>query len=221
MAGVIGLVLLGLAAPRVIAAALALPSRSVLWDLYSGVEVPVERIRAAEAALAAAGRWSASGELELDRGFLLLRAAVRTPVDGAAPLYEAAERATVDGLALAPGNPGAWLRLAWLRERRGDMAGAVAALRMSFLTGSFEPVIMVDRLTLALRLRPYMDAEMEALLRRQIRQTWVIRPGPVMELGAQPETAALVAGALAELTGLEMERHVRMHGQPQVRPGPN
>lgn len=166
-------------------------------------------------ALAAADRWAPGGEVRLDRGLVLVhRAQNALPAEQAA-LFAAAEQATAAGLALSPGEPGGWARLAWLRRQRGDDDGAVAALRMSFLSGAFAPPLMRSRLELALALRPAMDEEMLSLLRRQIRLVWILSPEFVAELAQRPGVGRLPSDALAELSEQDVARYLERHGPKQ------
>lgn len=91
------------------------------------------------------------------------------------------------------------------------MLGAVAALRMSLLSGPFVPALMVPRTEQGVRLLPSMGAEDVALLRRHIRATWVIAPGFVTGLAVRPEAKAVVEDALKGLTEEELARFRRLH----------
>ncbi|HYD31382.1 MAG TPA: hypothetical protein VEB64_11080 [Azospirillaceae bacterium] len=213
VAVVVGGLLLALGIPRLVAAVLALDARPVVWNVYGGATVPGARLTRAAADLAAAGRWVSDGEQDGDRSLLLLRAAeAATTERERSELLSAAEQAVATALAAASGQPSEWVRLAHLRHRRGDTAGAVAALRLSMLSGSFVPALMTSRVEFGLQLLPVLDREMVELLKRQIRQTWVIAPQFVSELGTRPEAGALVRDALAGLSEDEMNNYLRLHG---------
>lgn len=199
--------------PRLVGALRALAAREVVGALLEGETPPPPALEAAALELAAAERWSGAGEYKLDRGLTLLRHALAAAdPQQQAELFAAAEEATAAGLATAPGEPGAWARLAWLRQRRGDLGGAVAALRLSWLSGAFVPAIMTSRLEMALALRPAMDAEMLSLLRRQIRLAWVTSPDFIAGLAERPEAAGLMGEALAGLSDQEIARYLELHG---------
>jgi len=216
VAGVAGCLLLALGLPRLIAGVATLDARAVLWDVHSGTEaVQPQALAAASADLASAYRWVRDGELEGDRGLLLLRAADSAVGAERKELLAAATEATVASLTRAPGQPSVWLRLAHLRNWEGDLKAAVAALRMSMLSGSFIPALMPSRIDLALRLLPAMDREVVELLERQVRLMWVADPNFVARLGARPEAGPLVRNALAGLTEAEIALYVRLHGDPR------
>lgn len=210
---VFALLALALGLPRLIGGLHALAARETVGAVMEGASPPAAALEAAAAELAAAERWSGAAEHKLDRGLALLRQALAAidPQERAA-LFAASEQATAAGLATAPGEPGAWARLAWLRQRRGDLAGAVAALRMSWLSGAFVPVLMTSRLELALSLQPALDDEMLSLLRRQIRLVWVSSPDFIAGLATRPEAGALISAALSELSEQDVARYLELHG---------
>ena len=202
-----------LAVPRSIGALHAVAVQETVTALTAGDVPAAERLVDAAEELAVAARWSSGADYQLDRGLVLLKQGLATAnPDEQAGLFAAAEQATTDGLAAGPGEPGAWARLAWLRFQRGNRDGAVAALRLSFLSGAFVPVLMPSRLELALALRPAMDDEMLSLLRRQIRLAWVTSPDFVAKLAERPAVGPLVRNALAELSEEEVARHLELHG---------
>lgn len=202
-----------LGAPRLIGELHALTARDVVQATLNRTPTPAADLDVAAAELAAAERWSGAAEYKLDRGLILLRRALAAadPQERTA-LLTAAEQATAAGLMTAPGEPGAWTRLAWLRRQRGDIDGALAALRLSWLSGAFTPVLMESRLEFALSLQSAMNEEMLSLLRRQVRLVWVISPDFVTRLVANGSAGALVGEALAELSEQELSRYLALHG---------
>lgn len=219
-AGAAALLLLALAAlvlgaPRLIGAAYEVSGQGAVEALLAGRPVAPADLDAAAANLAAAERWAGGAEYGLDRGLMLMHRGLTAPPAEQPGLFAAAEQATAGALAASPGEPGGWSRLAWLRHQRGDVAGAVAALRLSFLSGAFIPLLMPSRLELALALRPAMDDEMLSLLRRQIRLLWVSSPDLVARLAERQDVGGLVGEALAELSEQEVARYLELHGTKQ------
>lgn len=213
-AAALGAILLVLAVPRLIAALIGLEARDVVWDVHGGQAVPAAVLSDAADHIEAAGRWAADGESAGDRGLLLLEAAKASPVpaDGVR-LRAEAEAATAEALALAPGQPSLWLRLAHLRHAHGDRQGALAAFRMSVMTGPFVPALMISRTTLGADLLPIMDAETRTLFKRQIRLTWVVAATFVQALSRQADTRQIVAEAMKELSAAEKARGKKIHAQ--------
>jgi len=192
-----------------VAGLLATAASDVQWELEAGKPVAPDRIAAAAAALDAASRWEPSAERDGLRGFLLVRQAQAVSSgQEREPLYAAAMVAIERGLSLGPVQPHAWASLAVLRERAGNARGAVAAMRMSMLSGAFEPRLILWRLTAAMRLREAMDEETLALLRRQIRLAWIFAPDGLMELSTDLDGKALIRQALEELSEDEIARYL-------------
>ncbi|MGC2856643.1 hypothetical protein ACM64Y_14305 [Novispirillum sp. DQ9] len=213
-----GLGLIALAAPRLGAAVAALDGSSLIQGQGGqGSQGSHADLVAAAAGLETAFAWVADGEGEATRSALLMRAAVLAPDEEArAQAHEAAEAAAVAALALAPAQPVTWARLAYLRERRLDRAGAAEALRQSFLSGPFLPSMMVQRMDLAVRLRDQMDDRTLALFERQIRLTWVVSPRYVSGLWTDPALRPHVEAALGTVSEAEAQTYVRLRGGDAV-----
>jgi len=222
-----GLALILLAVPRLIAAVEGLEGREVLWDsqgMPSGSSLPLteDRLLAGADSLAAQTKWEESGEAESDRGLLLLRAAnlSRDPVRHR-DLLRQARVASEAGLALAPGQPSTWARLAALRLDEGDGAGAALALRLSLMSGPVVPPLMTSRLALALRLLPVLKEGDAELLRRQVRLAWVLDPDGVAALAegkpqeGRAEGSHFVIESLNSLNASDMEAYIALHGKVQ------
>ena len=213
VAALTGSLLLVLGAPRLIAAFWALDARGVVWSVYAGTTVSPAELARASAGLATAEAWVPDGERAGDRSLLLLHQAllVPTPAEQTA-LRTAAEAAAVSALSVAPVQPSVWARLASLREQRHDLSGAVVALRMSMLSGSFVPALMVPRVEQGLRLLPVMDYETRELLKRQMRLTWIANPEFLVGRSLRPDAGLLVREALADLSQSELAQFQRLHG---------
>lgn len=216
-AAVIGVSLVAAAIPQLIAAFSVLESRDTAWDIRNERPVKPERLDRAAEAMAFARSWFAEGEVETERGYLLLRRAetIADPAKRQA-LYRQAAEATASGLALAPAQPAPWARLAWLRMQTGDMDGAVKAYRLSLLAGPVVPPMMVSRLELGLNLKPRLDPETLGLLARQVRQTWVLAPDDIARLSADASFGAFIRDALNEISSSQMEDFQRLHGNPSA-----
>lgn len=149
---VLGLALVGLAAPRLLAAALLLEGGPALARLERGAAVSphaVERL--------AVGAEAARAIVESPEAWRRLMAA---GVPGAAA-----------GLArTAPTDAYAWARLAHDRLTAGDVAGARAAARRSLALGPWERRLIVDRLPVLARVAETPDDH--AALAAQLRRAW-------------------------------------------------
>jgi hypothetical protein len=220
VAGLIGILLLGVAVPRLLAASQGLNAREVVWALYAGAKVAPATLTQASADLAAADTWVRDGEREGERSLLLIHRAMLAPTaDEQAALWTKAEAAAASALSIAPGQPSLWYRLAALRERHGDLSGAVAALRLSMLSGAYAPDLMAPRIELGLKLVSAMNQETRDLLKRQIRLSWAATPGSIVALSAKPDAGPLVREALDELSDAELLQFQHLHA-PKRDPAP-
>ena len=212
VAASLAVMLLWLALPRLAAALLAVPGQAVVHDLLAGQQPPVADLENAARALATARAWAADGGYDLDRGLVLLRHSQQAATLAEAARLKAASRAaTVRGLAEAPVQPSAWLRLANLRQQDGDAIGAGRALRLSLLTGPMVPAILPDRLRLAFALWPMLDDDTRALVPHQIRLAWVLAPAFLSSLTVDAASTARVGEALATLSEEDMALFLRNH----------
>ncbi|NGM24208.1 hypothetical protein G3576_29735 [Roseomonas stagni] len=187
---------LALALPRLMASVAALQARDAVRAVHAGAVPDAPALAAATEALARAAAWVPEGEREAERGLLLLQRALLAEGPEQDALLAAAEAAEQSALTLAPVQPSSWNRLALLREHRGDLAGAVAALRLSLLTGGFVPALTEPRIRLGLRLQALLDDETTELLKHLLRRAWVTEPGIIRAIAADPAAGAFLHAAL-------------------------
>lgn len=211
VAGLMAVGLLGLALPRTFAGLAGLAGDVVVQRLRQGEAVDGEALSLAIEGLRDRGFWHETGANHADLGLLSFTKAQQVPVGTAERerLLLQAETSLKRGLRLAPGNPGAWARLASVRVQRGDRVGAAAALRMSMLTGSITPAIMSSRLALGLYLLNDLDAETTDMLANQVRLTWVILPDAIVTIPATPQGQAFIQKALDKLTDKDISDFVQ------------
>lgn len=209
-------VLVTLAFPRFMAATAVLDAAQVVDAADNGRPVTAAELADAVRALQRALSWSAEGETQTALGLLLMVQAQAAPADAERnALAERAIAALEAGLRRSPGQPEAWLRLARLRDMTGNPAKAVAALRLSILSGGYLPYLMGSRLALALRLRPFMTDDDQAMVMRQIRLTWIADANAVTALAQRPDTATVIARALNQMTDDEMTGFIRARAAGQ------
>lgn len=208
----LGAALLVAGSVQLLSALVALDGQAVLWEIRRGSKVAAGDIALAADRLALADRIYAQGGLASDRGFLLVQQAELTPPGPQrdALLAEAAA-ATATALRMAPGNPSAWARLAYLDTIAGRPDAAAEALEMSFLTGQIAPMMQASRLALGLRLLPFLDPEAAEMLRRQVRYTWLAAPDALIPLAGDPRTGAFVREALKDLNDTDVDNFVRRY----------
>ncbi len=193
----LSVLLLALAAPRLVAAVLATPADRVVFYLEEGQRVTDEALAGLVVARRAAAGWHETAQDYRDIAAAELMLAHRgTGSQG----YEDVERALGRSLAMAPVDPHGWARLthvAWLQDRDAD---AVAALRASIQTGSYEPTLAAWRVAMMLRLWEVASVEDRTLFLTQIRQLAREDPDSLAALRTDPQAAPI----LADLLGLRI-----------------
>lgn len=211
--GLAGLALLVFGIPQFVAGVLVAGDQNTLWDLARQRPVAWNDLAAAVAAREDADRWMPTADREAERGLLLIRQAEAAPEGSERDrLFAAAAEAIERSLSRGPVQPHGWAVLAVLRERAGNRQGAADALRLSLLSGAFDPDLMIWRLRIGMRLLPVLSDETRALLTGQIRKVWVMAPDEIARLGGGEEGAALVRQALARLSASEITNYVRRIG---------
>ena len=147
----LGVLLLWIAVPRMVANLLLLPGNSALQLLTTGNTITLDGydriLRSRDAALA----WVELPQARIDLGetlYLMARAEDETGVDAGTALREARNQFR-QGLAQAPASTRAWLWLADVNQALGDAEGAAAAVRLSLLSAPHEVNIAYARAILA------------------------------------------------------------------------
>lgn len=194
----LGVLLLALAGPRLVAAVLGTPADRVVFYLEEGQRVTDEALAGLVAARRAAAGWHETAQDHRDIAAAELMLAHR----GANPQgYEDAERALRRSLAMAPVDPHGWARLAHAAALQGRDGGAVvAALRASIRTGPYEPTLAAWRVAMMLRLWDVASVEDRTLFLAQIRQLAREDPDSLAALMTDPQAAPI----LADLLGLRI-----------------
>lgn len=202
LAGAMGVCLVGLAAPRTVANLAGVEGDEIVRTLrLDGENGAAETLAAGIASLERRAFWLDAGLTDIDRGTLLFRQAQGTQdANERQHLLASAAAGIEQGLAKAPGNPSAWAQLAGIEALQGRRRAAVAALRLSLLTGAVTPGIMASRLALGLYLLDSLDGETRNLLAGQVRLTWTIDPDKFPSLTRVPAGQDFIRQALAELS---------------------
>lgn len=193
LGALLGVLMLYFAVPRTVAAVLLMPGERPLHVLQNGRLPSTPEIEAIVNSRTAAAHWIEQGRLLTDRSLARLTLAEQAVKGDAKPdpaKLEAAAQDLVAGLSLEPINPYAWARLAYVRFLQKGLnadAGVAPALRLSFLTGPYEPEMTFPRLRLALAVWSNFSTEDRELGRRQIRFAWLISRDEVVDLAIQSQ----------------------------------
>jgi hypothetical protein len=152
----LGGALLGLAAPRLIAAFCLLPGDPGMALLDSGRLPSPAAYERMFASRRAAAHWLAAPATLIDLGITSLSLA-QASVGRRAILLDQAERQLRAGLAGAPANAHAWTWLAFIHTATGDHERAARALDLALRTGPYEPQLALPRSALGLTNWPWLD----------------------------------------------------------------
>ena len=184
LAAVFGVAMLYFGVPRTVAAVLLMPGDGPLQQLQNERAPSESGVEAIIASRTAAMDWIDEGRLWTDRGLGRLVQVERTAAEespDSATLAEVAGDLT-KGLSMAPVNPHAWARLAYVRYLQKQQTEVASALRLSFLTGPYEADMTFPRLRLALAVWSNFTGEERELARRQIRFAWLLSRDQVVDL---------------------------------------
>lgn len=202
LAALMGLLILWLAVPRVVASALLALRDPVIRQIDAGQQISAaERlglIASRELALSWVDDRNAHGERAAALAQMALEEAPRNATRSEA--LEHAVQALRAALAAAPADPMAWMQLGYLTVLlEGDTnRSAAEALLVSIRTGALEvPELLRRRLFWSLAHWEFYDGEERRQVADQIRLAWRVAPGDVADLALHvPEFSDLIASAL-------------------------
>lgn len=206
LASVLGVALIAVAFPRLMAALYAIPASAVLRQLdASDPALGPTQLLAARQGLRLAAAWEdddGATFVKLARVDLSLAAREHRAGGNPLPLVDETIAAARQGLALAPAQARGWLLLAEATLAKTGDPGAVAPLLIEAIRASPHDVWMApNRAELGLRAWPWLEPAARAMVAEQIRLTAGPRvdravamarrtgdPGPVREaLSGDPE----------------------------------
>lgn len=191
--------LLALAVPRVLAEVTLSASAGTLQRIQNLRPVETAELERLIRNQRRALVWQPSGRTWTDLGLAQLLIAERLPRDDprSREQFEAAKRALIEGLSLAPANPFAWARLAYAEAiLSGWTRPATAALRMAFITGPHEPRLIWPRLRLSFSAWPNVAPDDQDLVLQQVRQAWAAGPDALTTVAVQLDKVDVVRAAL-------------------------
>ena len=199
---VLGMALLWLGVPRLVAAFLMLPGDSTLSRLQEQQAIAPNELETVIESRAAALRWVSSGRLYTDRALGRLLQEEGTGPGAQAKNSSRFDQAIRDlkaGLAVAPADPYAWARLALAKHLvDGPSPEVASALVMSLLTGPYEPDMIPLRLELAFENWAHLPQQDRELIDQQVRYAWSRSKKRLLRMAREPERLAVIRAALAK-----------------------
>jgi hypothetical protein len=199
----LGVLILSLAVPRVLASALLAARDPVVERMLAGAHVPEPELLGLLASRELALRWVEDRETHNERGTALTSLAFAQAENAAGTaMLERAADAIRAGLAVAPADPRDWMQLGYLLVLlEGDLTPEAArAFLLSMRTGAWQdPDFLRRRLFWALAHLAFYDELERRWLDQQIRLAWRVIPGGLADLAlGGPQFLAPIASALEE-----------------------
>jgi hypothetical protein len=204
LALLLGVLILWLALPRVVASMLLAMRDPVVERTDEGEQVSEAELLSLIASRELAAGWVEDRETHAERATALAKLAFQqAPESGAqTAALKQAVAALRAALALAPADPRGWMQLAYLLVLlEGDTSRRAAqALLVSIRTGGFlAPDFLNRRLFWSLAHWRFYDDQERRQIGDQIRLVWRITPGELTELAREiPDFFAPIAAALEQ-----------------------
>ncbi len=201
LALLLGVSILWIGMPRLVAAFLLLPGDGPVKRLQAQKPVTAKKLADLIGSRENALEWVTSGRLRTD---LALGRLMLGSGEGQIPpsQIDKSVRDLKAGLAVAPANPYAWARLAVAEQLAGGPSPSVAsALVMSVITGPYEPDLIPLRLELGFQNWRHLSPQDRELVRQQIRYGWVRSTKRILEISRAPRSLAIIRAALVRDPG--------------------
>lgn len=201
----LGLLAIGLAAPRLYVEVVTLVGRGLVIRGQTEGDVDANRLESMAATLDDAARMSGSPiaySLAGQAWLLVADRALENGQSAPAPL-DAATAALRAAVTANPADPFGWARLTHAEYREGRPVAAGQAWHMSVLTGGYEPDLMERRLIQGWALRDWMEPSARDAFEEQLMLFWRLDPGEATlfsyRFGATPLMRRLLTGTPAAL----------------------
>lgn len=183
LSAALGLALLAVAVPRLVAEAALTVAHPVIRAIEAGAQPDLSEDLAAAVDLAAAGdlsarAWSLAGRADLAAA----RRAQAAGGAGSPAAFAAAGEKFAHALARTPMDTRDWLRYTLALHASGQFVEAARAWRLSVLTGAFDPELMFLRIRVGLWVWRYMDLPARDAFAQQLLVHWRWGPGGLAEL---------------------------------------
>lgn len=200
---VVGVALVVGALPRTLAAFVSAGGEQVIRRIQKQEAVTVEDLQSVIDAQQRGLFWVSDALMESQLGLAhLLLAEKRDRADPAAAIHlQHARQALRASLGRAPANPYPWTLLAYAEflDAGTWSPEALAALRLSLLTGPYEPRLLWSRLRLGLLAWDNLPESDQRLLLQQVRYAWAQDPKDLARLAIELKRVNLVRTALEQV----------------------
>ncbi|NJO55626.1 MAG: hypothetical protein HC834_03860 [Rhodospirillales bacterium] len=195
-----GAAILFVAAPRTIAAVVSGAGEPIIRQINKHEDVSAQDLQTVIDAQRRGLFWAKDADMEMKLGLAHMLLAEKQAVnDPARAIHlEQARQALRTSVARAPANPYPWTLLAYteflITAKWAEPA--IAALRMSILTGPHEPRMVWSRLRLSLIAWDSLGEQDRDLVMEQLRYAWELEPDTVVKLVQNLNATNLLRAAL-------------------------
>ncbi len=199
---VAGASLIGLGAPRMIAAFVMFPSGPVIKKIQALQPAEPEELETLIASQKRGLSWSESGSMWMDLGLAQSLLAKKKKHDSPEriQLVDDAILSLRTGLEMSPLSPFAWMRLASVELlKAGPSPAAMSAFRLGLNMAPYEPYLAIARIYMGMALWSDLQPDERRLILQQARYAWNYRNGKkrlVEFVKNRPNHANLVRAAL-------------------------
>ncbi|MFN0191992.1 MAG: hypothetical protein ACKVP5_08430 [Aestuariivirga sp.] len=196
----LGAFLFILAVPRFMAALVAIPGDAVQFELTRGQPVADDALRLIIENRTAALNWLNDPAYYRDIGTAATLLAFRRGFTDhtSTLLLEKSDVALRSALRLAPVDPGAWARFAYVHRLLGVPPSQVAVdLRASLQTGPYDPGLLESRLRIAIALWSEFEANDRGAFVEQVRMLWRHDSEALARISLNPTAFSVITQAIA------------------------
>lgn len=216
-----GGLLIVLAVPRLSGGLSLIWTAPAMRAIGAGEKFDRDRLEELAGDLSSAAGWIEDGRVHTDLGVVLRDLAQQSGYlseEGQAELAEAAYHIRI-GLTQSPVDPYGWLHLAAVLDAlAAPPAEILDALRMSVLSGPYEPNLFNLRVTIALKYWADQNEETRGLVERQLRLAWSRIPVVIVQRAMAFDRMFEVAEALDSMPGAREEYRTRLRRWLGIKP---
>jgi hypothetical protein len=217
----IGGVLLVQGLPRTLSALLSGEGEPIIRRIEKQEAVSIEELNTVAAAEESGLAWVDDPVMRAELGLAHLLLAEKLPRgDPAIPIHlQHARQMLRASLGQAPANPYPWTLLAYSEFLQAGTwtPAAVSALRVSMLTGAYDPRLLWSRLRLSLLAWASLSDTDQDLTLVQIRYAWAESPKDLARLAVELRAENIVRAALLQVPGASAQFEELLKAPPGAR----
>lgn len=213
---VAGVSLLFFGVPATVGAFLGISAERVMGKIQDGRPVSLEELSQTISSQRQSLDWDETGRKWTDLALaqFLLAEKVEDDIETSQNLIAEGRTSLRNGLALAPANPFAWTRLAYVEFlRSGPSASVVPPLRMAISTARYEPRLLFPRLELCFSVWSHLEPKDRDVVIRQVLFAWRYDADGLVILAREYRQLELVRSILSQ-TPEEVARFDALLQQP-------